>query len=591
MEVNNFTPNIHDSNYDEKYYRKMITHETMVYDRGRQKEKLSGHWHFCIDMYDSCLRSEWYLEETKDKEGRDIPIDFDFDGWEKIKVPSVWNTQRPEYFYYEGPAIYSRKFKYKNNGEDKVVIKFGAVYYEAKVFVNGEFAGCHKGGSTPFYIDVTSLLKEENRIIVVADNTRKKEQIPTVNTDWFNYGGMYRDVEIIRLPKAYIKDFTLGLAKDSLDTIVCEAEVSDKSSQKVILEIPELGINEAIVLDGGKGKVTLKPEGLKLWSPESPYLYEVKLQYEQDHLQEKIGFRQIQTMGTNIVLNGKKIYLNGICTHEESVMNGKAITEEEMIENFKLAKELNCNYMRLAHYPHTERAAQLADEIGIMLWEEIPVYWAIEFGNPASFEDASNQLAELIKRDKNRASVIIWSVGNENPDTDLRLGFMSKLAMQAKALDPTRLISAACLVNHVDFKIEDRLEAYLDVVAINEYYGWYDPDFDKFIKILENSNPQKPVVISEFGGDGAAKHYGTISELGTETCQENIYKMQVAMFEKTPYIKGTTPWILYDFRCPRRHARFQDEYNLKGLLSKDKTHKKLAFYIMQEFYKNRKFPE
>ncbi|MDF2596887.1 MAG: uidA, partial [Clostridia bacterium] len=265
-----------------------------------------------------------------------------------------------------------------------------------------------------------------------------------------------------------------------------------------------------------------------------------------------------------------------------------AVTEEEILENIRLAKELNCNYMRLAHYPHTGRVAELADELGVMLWEEIPVYWAIDFGNEKTMEDAENQLTELIKRDKNRASVIIWSVGNENPDTDLRLSFMSRLAVKAKALDPTRLVSAACLVNHVDLKIQDRLEAYLDVIGVNEYYGWYEPDFNKLIQMLKNSEPQKPVIISEFGGDGVSGHYGSIDELGTETCQENIYKNQVAMFEETPYIKGTSPWILFDFRCPRRHARFQNGYNIKGLLSADKKHKKLAFYIMQEFYKNRK---
>jgi beta-glucuronidase len=588
MEITNFTENIHNEAYDQKYYDKMINHETMVYDRNRAKEKLSGHWNFCIDMYDSCLRSEWQREQTKDKEGRDIPIDFDFDGWDTIKVPSVWNTQKPEYLYYEGPAVYSRKFKYQNHGESQVVLKFGAVYYEAKVFINGHFVGCHKGGSTPFYVDITQELKEDNRIIVVADNTRKKEQLPTVNTDWFNYGGIYRDVELIRLPKAYIKDFTLSLAKDSLDTIVCEVEVSDETDQRAWLKIPALNIEEQVILKGGKGSISLKPEELKLWSPEAPHLYDVSITYGEDQLNDKIGFRQIRTDGRDILLNNQSIYLNGISLHEESVMNGKAVTEEEILENIRLAKELNCNYMRLAHYPHTGRVAELADELGVMLWEEIPVYWAIDFGNEKTMEDAENQLTELIKRDKNRASVIIWSVGNENPDTDLRLSFMSRLAVKAKALDPTRLVSAACLVNHVDLKIQDRLEAYLDVIGVNEYYGWYEPDFNKLIQMLKNSEPQKPVIISEFGGDGVSGHYGSIDELGTETCQENIYKNQVAMFEETPYIKGTSPWILFDFRCPRRHARFQNGYNIKGLLSADKKHKKLAFYIMQEFYKNRK---
>jgi beta-glucuronidase len=252
----------------------------------------------------------------------------------------------------------------------------------------------------------------------------------------------------------------------------------------------------------------------------------------------------------------------------------------------RLAKELGCNYIRLAHYPHTEKAALIADQLGIMLWEEIPVYWSIEFDNPATYLDAENQLTELIKRDKNRASVIIWSVGNENPDTDSRFRFMNSLVQKAKELDPTRLISAACLVDHINLKIADRLADRLDIIGLNEYYGWYDPDFNKLIAIFENSKPAKPVIISEFGADARAGLRGTVDDLGTEDCQLAIYQKQLATFAKIPYVKGISPWILYDFRCPRRLHQTQNYYNIKGLLSADKTHKKPAFYEVQKFYLN-----
>src|SRR5690554_7119533 len=175
--------------------------------------------------------------------------------------------------------------------------------------------------------------------------------------------------------------------------------------------------------------------------------------FQENRITDYTGFREIRVAGTEILLNGKPVFLKGICYHEESVTNGKALSEEEIIENIKLAKELGCNYIRLAHYPHSGQTARLADRLGVMLWEEIPVYWAIDFTNRETYRDAENQLTELITRDKNRPSVIIWSVGNENPDTDARFRFMNSLVQKAKKLDPTRPVSAACLVDHVKLRL------------------------------------------------------------------------------------------------------------------------------------------
>ena len=174
-----------------------------------------------------------------------------------------------------------------------------------------------------------------------------------------------------------------------------------------------------------------------------------------------------------------------------------------------------------------EKAAQIADEMGLLLWEEIPVYWAIEFENPDSYQDAENQLQELIRRDRNRASVIIWGVGNENADTDQRLSFMGRLAKCAHKLDPSRLVSAACLINREKFAIEDRLADFLDVIGINEYFGWYEADMSLLERLLANSRPGKPVVISESGGDALAGYRGSVEELFTEDKQAAIHQHRV----------------------------------------------------------------
>ncbi len=350
-----------------------------------------------------------------------------------------------------------------------------------------------------------------------------------------------------------------------------------------MLCIGELGLRAEIPVRNGTGNISLAANPV-FWWPQAPKLYDISIEYGNDKLTDRVGFREIKVMGTDILLNGKKLLLKGISTHEESVANGKSVTAEEIRENYRLAKEMHCNYMRLAHYPHSETAARIADEEGMLLWEEVPVYWAIEFENQAVYNDAENQLSELIIRDANRASVIIWSVGNENADTDARLAFMSSLAKTAKRLDSTRLVSAACLVDTDKLVIADRLAEYIDIIGINEYYGWYEPDFSRLIRIFENSKPSKPVIISEFGADARAGSRGTRDDIRTEDNQLFVFQRQIETLRKIPYIKGISPWILYDFRCPRRVHTEQAYYNLKGLLSADKSKKKLAFNAMKEFY-------
>ncbi|MCQ2576382.1 MAG: hypothetical protein MJ162_06530 [Treponema sp.] len=578
---------IHIEDYLAQYENTYATAENFMQDFGREKQSLNGQWNYAIDQYDTCLRQKWFKEYYKDGNGFTLPVDFDFDNWPTMPIPSCWNTFLPEYLLYEGTMVFTRKFDFDTTvlKNKKVFLKIGAVNYTTRLFLNKQYIGIHRGGSTPFFIDVTDKLQKENRIIICADSTRRPDQVPTENTDWFNYGGVYREVELIFVPQVFIKQFTLSLLSQNKSTLKATLTLSDSSAAgSGFVEIPELKLRKEIQIKDGKGKLSFTAKQLELWYPENPKLYEVKVTFGDDSLCDQIGFRHIEVKNREILLNGKPVFLKGISCHEESVANGKALTDEERIENIKLAKEMGCNYMRLAHYPHHENAARLADKLGILLWEEVPVYWAIKFNRKATYNDAENQLTELILRDINRASVIIWSVGNENADTDDRLTFMSKLAKTARKLDPSRLVSAACLVDHVHNVIADRLAEYLDVIGINEYYGWYDPDFKRLPELLENSNPSKPVIITEFGADALPDFHGPVTEKGNEEYQEWVYQKQTEYLADSDYVKGMTPWILYDFRCPRRTTAIQKYYNRKGLLSPDKKHRKKAFYILQKFY-------
>jgi len=577
------------------FYREKLIINSVIADFSREKESLNGTWNYGIDQYDTCLRNRWWTEVEFDEGGRALPPDYSFDEWETMDIPSCWNLHSDKLFLYEGGMVYTRKFPYeKRTDDERVFIKFGAVNYKAAVFVNKTFLAMHEGGNTPFYVEVTDVLESENRIIVSVNNTRHPANVPMDNTDWFNYGGIYRDVELIRVPKAFIRNFHVGLVPGSeFKEIFFKTEIDGKMSGTATLTIPELQFTASIEIENGRGEHVFSPPNIdrpELWSPDAPKLYDVVVEFEGDKLADRVGFREIRVEGREILLNGKKIFLKGVSAHEESVANGKAVTQEEIRENYALAKEMNCNFMRLAHYPHTEYATRIADEVGMLLWEEIPVYWAIEFDNPATYKNAENQLAELITRDFNRASVIIWSVGNENPDTDERLKFMGSLADKARELDDTRPVSAACLVDSEKLILIDRLIEKIDIIGMNEYYGWYDPDFSKLPRVFENSSPEKPVIISEFGADCRAGHerkQGDKNDMFSEEFQLELYEKQIETLSAIDYIKGTSPWIFFDFRCPRRLHHMQNYYNIKGLLSADKSYKKRAFFAMQKFYKER----
>ncbi len=569
-------------NPKKKFATPFIKADDSLYTQGRKGTKLDGYWNFSIDVYNTFYRKEFYAEKFYDTKGRDIPVDCDFDKWEKVYVPSNWNTLKPEYLYYEGSAVYTRKFQYHGNKDNTVYLKIGAANYEASVWLNGVHLGRHQGGFTPFTIDVTNNLQKENRLIIEVDNTRKVDQIPSINYDWFNYGGIYRSVELFEVPKKHIKDMFLYLVpNDKYNNISFEATACgfDKG-ENITLKIPELGIDKNFEIDEtgkAKGVFEAMPQ---LWSCETPKLYEVIVSAQGDEQREKIGFKQIKTEGKNICLNGKPIYFKGVCCHEESETNGRALTDDERIHMLKTAKEMGCNIVRLSHYPHSEKMAQIADELGIMLWEEIPVYWALMFEEDYVYDDAACQLKELILRDRNRASVACWGIGNENPDTDERFLYMSKLNDLAKQTDPSRPTCAACLFSFDTLSIEDRLAKCIDIVAVNEYCGWYYRDYEILKVIFERTNLDKPLVISETGASAACGHFGDDEELYTEDHQAKVYKKQ---FEySNGNVQGLFPWLLFDFKSPVRMNAWQNKYNIKGLVSADKQYKKQAYYTVKE---------
>lgn len=581
---------LHDEDYAQSTNTPTIGADTLVDWSTRAHLPLDGPWHFTLDLFDEGLRQKWYQDTPLPAPQWPKPRDYDAGQGLVLNLPACWTTQRPEWRYFEGAAWYTRMLTHvPDAARPRTLLCVGAANYQSRVFLNGSFLGTHLGGSTPFCVELSAHLHAgENRLQIQVDNRRERQRVPMQHFDWFNHGGIYREVALLHLPALFIRDASVQLQPDgSYQHLVADVTLSDAVDADVELRIAGLGIAHTIRVRAGHAKVVL-PAQPRLWSPEDPYRYQVEFRLGEDVVRDLVGFREISTDGQRILLNGQSIYLKGICVHEDDADLGKVSTEQDVRRRFADARELGCNFLRLSHYPHHAHVARIADELGFLLWEEIPVYWAIAFANPATLADARNQLAELVRRDRNRASVILWGVGNENEDSDARLAFMRELADTARAHDATRLIAAACLINRQKFCIEDRLTEHIDVIGINEYFGWYEPDFSGLDRLLHASAPDKPVLISETGADALAGHHGRTNEFFTEECQAHVFEQQIERLSKAPYICGMTPWLLYDFRSERRQTVFNQGFNRKGLIAEDKTTRKLAFDVLANFYHQHK---
>lgn len=579
----------------------------------RNTISLNGTWKYLVDPYETGYYD--YRRDVRDQkkypstseavflgykqQDPSERVEYNFDLANTIKVPGDWNSQVEKLYYYEGTVWYYKSFNFeKKSASDRQLLYFGAVNDQADVYLNGEKLGRHIGGFTPFSFEATGKLKSgKNFVIVKVDNTRSLEKVPTINTDWWNYGGITRDVKLVNVPSTFIQDYYIQLSENSADVIKVWVKLDgdEKANQKVEIHIPEIGLKSSVLTDAsGYGEAELKTKRLKHWSPDSPKLYEVYLTHEGDKISDRIGFRSLKVDGSDILLNGKPIFLRGISIHEENgLRGGRAYSMDDAKILLGWAKELGCNFVRLAHYPHNENMTRLADEMGMMVWSEVPVYWTIQWQSEATFQNAQNQLVDMIMRDKNKASVIVWSMANETPVSPERTQFLKKMIEITRTMDPIRMVSAA-LERHTKKGtkntqvVEDPLQEYVDIIAFNEYIGWYDGLPEKCETAIFDINFSKPVIISEFGGGALQGHHGSKTERWTEEFQEELYNKTLTMLEKIPQLRGMTPWILADFRSPRRIlSDIQDDWNRKGIMS-EVGEKKKAFYVLQKYYQQKK---
>ena len=575
----------------------------------RAQVSLDGPWHYLVDqppfkaLYgerDGMVRDNGYGLNTHPNISTDLPHndEYDFAHAPTLNVPGDWNTQDPTLFRYEGVVFYQRDFDLQPKPGTRTFFHVGAANYFSHVWVNGKHVCDHEGGFTPFDCEITAVAHVgSNYVVIGIDSTRHQDDIPSVSYDWFDYGGLTRDVSLVSVPSAFIDDYKVQMehgpnfSATGPHNITGYVHVEGAAAgTPVQIDIPEAGIRTTAHTDtAGRAEFTAPARSLTLWGPGHPRLYKVTVSSAQDSITDDIGFRDIRVDGLRILLNGKPVFLRGANLHAEAPLrSARANTDADVLLMFRYLQDLHANFVRLCHYPHDERMERTADRDGIMIWSEIPLWQRISFDKAAVYDKAVVMLHEMIRRDKNKASVILWSVSNETPNNPVRTEFLKNLANEARRTDPSRLITSALIGprgNGNQMVQNDKLMDALDVVGQNEYIGWYG---GKAVEAdtTEWQFPQKPVLMSEFGGEAKQGLHGTKDERWREEQQLDIYQHQFVMFSHIPQLAGLIPWVLVDFRSPGRNIPvLQDGYNRKGLISEDGK-KKLAFDFVQKFYAN-----
>ena len=619
----------------------------------RQITSLNGEWSYIVDPMNNGLPESSFFggfpKNKTQKTGMEL-IEYNFETAAKIQIPGAWNAIDEKLFFYRGPVWLYKKFNYQLKKEAITHLYIEGSNFTTKIFINGSIVGEFEGGYVPFNFDISKYLKDgENILLVQTDNTLNKSSVPTQKTDWWPWGGIVGDVYILETPKKFIQNAYLQLNPEKFSEALFNVEMNQElSGQRIVLEIPELQFKDEFITNATgfiRESIKITPQ---LWSPDDPKLYKVIISTDQEIISDEIGFRSIKVKGQNIYLNNSEIQFKGISMHSEPIgIPGPAFSKEHFQDLLLTAKDLNINFIRAAHYPYTRHLAKVADRLGLMLWEEVPVYWNIDWDNSETLNIATNQITRLVQRDQNRASVVVWSVANETPLSSSRMKFLNTLLSEIEVIDSTRLTTAALLsgseeqfkalvlvlalkgfnsqwVNpqekaifrfildqaniptdselNFSISIDDPLGESVDLISYNEYFGWYYVTFftDQMMisegtlrKLMFEIMPSikissvfnKPIHISEFGA--GAKYGNHSNKIWSENYQASLYRHQLEMLSNNPQIKGISPWVFKDFRAMLRPLPgIQDFYNRKGLIDEN-GNKKEAFDVLADFYENK----
>ena len=552
------------------------------------------------------LNGNWLFKLDPDKVGEAQGWQNGLCGAETVIVPSCWNNEL-RLLNYEGCAWYEKKLK-TNGGT--IRLEFGSVMTKADIWLDGKWIGEHYGAFTQFEFIVKEVTPGEHTLVVRADSTFDAQSFPQRYTDWFNYGGIARDVSfdelngICILNNHLVYELSEDLKSASVSARLEVYNANGKEcSSPLTVSVGEFAIYEGEITLGAYETKTMDTpsvtlDKIELWDTNSPKLYTVVAKTETDDLIDRVGFRKIEVKDHNILLNGRSIELLGVNRHEEHPDWGFAFPAKLMKKDIDLILELNCNTVRGSHYPQTQIFIDMLDEKGILFWSEIPM-WGCGFGEKALQDPVvvNRGLAmhqEMTKYYYNHPCIIIWGMHNEIwTSWECTYDISKKYSAHLRANGGNRLITHACHNPLGDTSME-----FDDIVCINLYHGWYDYNgYPKTMKAWEILIEQlrerlasqgwddKPVIISEFGAAALAgyhSHFDTVR--WSEEYQRDLLDYTLNLFHNTDYMRGTYIWQFTNIRTsPEMNMNRVRYFNNKGILDEYRN-PKAAFFKVKELY-------
>ena len=551
-------------------------------------------WDFVLDPDKKGIDEKWY-ESFPEKS-------------ERIPVPSCWNMDLGK-FGYEGTAWYRTDFVTE---EASIYIKFEAVANECDVYIDGRHIGYHYGAFVEFGFLAENIGAGSHELVVSVNNDINNiDTTPHPNTDWYNYGGINRSVEIREIGDIWISDYRIDYKLDLEAKKAVLDITAELKTKNHLCETFEIYVNDKCVYsknedtDGCK-KLYAKGialESIYLWDIYEPNLYYIRIKYGNEDIIDRIGFREIKTHGKDILLNGKKILLTGVCRHEEHADWGFSMPFTLIKRDIDIIRDMNCNSIRGSHYPNSKMTLDYLDEIGMVFWEEVPCWGYRKMAMPdhnaaLNNEKFVNRLLsmhhEMVKRDINHPCVILWGLYNEIATDQQNVYDMSvKMIKVIKALDTTRLITYACNQN-IPAQPGDICLGLVDVISHNYYTGWYssseNEDFAAFIgRMREYADSvgcgDKPIIMSEFGA-GAVKGATSFEALRwTENYQAALIEDAIEQYYGTGEVSGTFIWQFCDVRtgknCQLSRPR---SFNNKGVVDEYRR-PKFAYETVKGLYR------
>ena len=528
---------------------------------------------------------------------------------EKVNLPHTWNAldgQDGGNDYFRGKCVYKKAIKLSElpKGE-KHYIEFEGVNAVAKVFVNGKSVASHYGGYSAFRADITDFLEKKNEIAVVVDNSPSDSVYPQM-ADFTFYGGIYRNVNIVTVPKTHFEldyyggqgikvtaEVSDGNAEVNIETFVTDTEIDDMISFEIFDREERLIVESTLKATSASFNLE-KP---RLWNGKiDPYLYRaratiVRKGEKLDSVSVNFGCRSFRVDSNGgFILNGNRYCLRGVSRHQDWKGIGNALLPEHHEKDMELILELGATSVRLAHYQHSQYFYDLCDRYGIVVWAEIPyISKHLDDGNA----NAESQLRELIVQNYNHPSIIVWGLSNEITMTGSTVEMFDnhkKLNELAHELDPTRLTAVAC-VSMCD--IDEPYVHITDLVAYNHYFGWYGgetdmngPWFDNF----HSKYPNKPIGVSEYGCEGLNYHTSNPTQGDyTEEYQAYYHEELIKQLYTRNYIWAAYVWNMFDFGADARSEGGEHGINHKGLVSFDRKYKKDAFYAYKAWLSDEPF--